>query len=253
MAKRDGGLGLRDPEAFNQALVANQAWRLLQVPTSLCARVLRARYYKDSSIMYASCPSGASYTFRSILHGRDLLREGTIWRIGDGQKINIHHANWIPREGSMRPLGQTYMHGITRVADLLTPCGRQWDNMKLQSMFTQSDIEDIKQIKVGGPGMDDYQAWNYTKSGQFSVRSAYHLRMRLSKGATGRPGPSSSVKHHQGWMALWSTNAPNKAKIHMWRIMRNGLAVSAELYRRRIKDGVFGAACGREETLYHRF
>ena len=58
---------------------------------------------------------------------------------------------------------------------------------------------------------------------------------------------------HKGYLALWDTNAPAKAKIHMWRMVRNGLAVGAELHRRRIKPGVFCVACGREETVLHRF
>ena len=112
-AKRDGGLGFRDPEAFNQAMLAKAAWRLLQVPSSLCARVLKARYYPDGSILNATCPTGGSYTFRSILHGRDLLADGLIWRIGDGARILIHHDNWLPRQGSLKPLGQQYIAGIT--------------------------------------------------------------------------------------------------------------------------------------------
>jgi hypothetical protein len=35
--------------------------------------------------------------------------------------------------------------------------------------------------------------------------------------------------------------------------MKNGLALGAELLRRRIKGGVFCVACGREETALHRF
>uniref|UniRef100_A0A453RMZ8 Uncharacterized protein n=1 Tax=Aegilops tauschii subsp. strangulata TaxID=200361 RepID=A0A453RMZ8_AEGTS len=138
-SKRDGGMGFRDPEAFNQALLAKQAWRILQVPSSLCARVLKARYFSSDSILTATATSSASYTFRSILHGRDLLREGLIWRIGDGTSVNIHHANWIPRAGSMRPLGQVFVPGMTKVAHLLTTDGRSWDINKLQNMFSDDD------------------------------------------------------------------------------------------------------------------
>ena len=122
--KRDGGMGFRDTEAFNQALLVKQVWRILQVPTSLCARVLKARYFEEGSILSATAPPSVSFTFRSILNGRDLLNEGLIWRIGDGSSVQIHHANWIPRTGSMRPLGQLYIQGITKVADLLAHDGR---------------------------------------------------------------------------------------------------------------------------------
>lgn len=39
----------------------------------------------------------------------------------------------------------------------------------------------------------------------------------------------------------------------MWRMIRNGLAVGAELHRRQIKPGVFCVACGREESILRRF
>jgi len=84
--------------------------------------------------MNATCPARASYTFRSILHGRELLREGVIWRIGDGSLVNIHHANWIPRAGSLRPLGQNYIQGITRVSDLVNAEGTTWDHEKIDEI-----------------------------------------------------------------------------------------------------------------------
>lgn len=109
-------------------------------------------------------------------------------------------------------------------------------------MFSADDANDILSIVVGGQGTEDHLAWNLTKNGQFSVRSAYHLRIALNRARNRRPGPSSSAATHRGWLGLWDSQAPGKAKIHMWRLMRNGLVVGAELRRRTIKAGVFCVA-----------
>lgn len=39
----------------------------------------------------------ASPAWRGIEHGLELLKQGIIWRIGDGSKIDIQRSNWIPR------------------------------------------------------------------------------------------------------------------------------------------------------------
>ena len=137
--KHEGGLGFRDPEAFNQAMLAKAAWRLLQVQNSLCGRVLKARYFPDGSILNATCPAGGSYTFRSILHGRDLLVDGLIWHSGEGSRVLIHHDNLLPRSSSLKPLGQSYIAGITRVGDLLEADGFSWDKRKVQEMFAPDE------------------------------------------------------------------------------------------------------------------
>jgi hypothetical protein len=72
--KRAGGMGLQNFEVFNQALLVKQAWRLLTVPNSLCARVLKARYFKHSDILHADpFPGVVSYMeatyYRMVLFG----------------------------------------------------------------------------------------------------------------------------------------------------------------------------------------
>lgn len=49
--KRAGGIGFRDMHLFNLALLARQGWRLIQKPDSLCARVLKSKYYPNGNLL----------------------------------------------------------------------------------------------------------------------------------------------------------------------------------------------------------
>jgi ribonuclease HI len=208
---------------------------------------------REQDFLNAKCPKRASYTWRSILHGRELLKEGLIWRIGDGQKVRVWSENWIPRESMKRPLGHHPNKEVEMVSELLLENGAGWDEAKLCDTFFEADVEDILKIPVGSAGTVDYLAWNYTKNGVFSVRSAYHLGMQIKRNELGNPGSSMSSDEHKGWLAIWSAAVPNKTKVHCWRLVKNGLAVGGELRRRRIKNGVVCIVCNREETLKHRF
>jgi hypothetical protein len=60
--KSMGGLGFRDLVLFNQAMLGRQGWRLLTEPSSLCARVLKGRYFPNGDFWHADKPRSASYT-----------------------------------------------------------------------------------------------------------------------------------------------------------------------------------------------
>jgi hypothetical protein len=104
LMKKYGGLGYKDLHSFNMAMLAKQGWRLLTEPDSLCVRVLKASYYPDALVLHAQPRSGMSYTWKSILRGVELLREGVIKRVGDGVSIDCWRDPWLPRKWDRSPI-----------------------------------------------------------------------------------------------------------------------------------------------------
>ncbi|KAM1168006.1 hypothetical protein ACFX19_030496 [Malus domestica] len=94
--KSVGGFRFWEISSFNQAMLGKQGWRLLEFPNSLIARMLKARYFKDSNFMEAQLGLYPSYTWRSLVWGRVLLHYGSRWRIGNGQAIRVYDDAWIP-------------------------------------------------------------------------------------------------------------------------------------------------------------
>ena len=74
--KRAGGIGFRDMQLFSQALLEKQGWRLIQNPESLCARVLKAKYYPHGKMEDTIFTGNASSSWQAISHGLDLLKKG---------------------------------------------------------------------------------------------------------------------------------------------------------------------------------
>jgi hypothetical protein len=97
--KHMGGLGFRNIELFNLALLARQAWWLLQDPSSLSAWVLKAAYFPAGDLLDAEVGSLPSRVWRSVVDSIQVLHQGLICRIGSGETTRIWDTQWLPRDG----------------------------------------------------------------------------------------------------------------------------------------------------------
>ena len=61
--KANGGMGFRNIQAFNMAMLAKQAWRLFHNTHSLFYRVYKSRYFPECSFMDADLGSNPSYVW----------------------------------------------------------------------------------------------------------------------------------------------------------------------------------------------
>jgi hypothetical protein len=143
-----GGLGFRDIEPFNLALLARQAWRVLQEPTSLSARVLKAIYFESSDFLSAQLGSSPSRIWRAILDGRDVLKQGLIRRIGTGDDTKVWSMNWIPRDGLMQPVCYTSDTPPAMVSELINQTTKTWDMQALKRHLLPVDWEHVMRIPL---------------------------------------------------------------------------------------------------------
>ena len=67
-----GGLGFRDIELFNLALLARQAWRILEDPASLSACILTAKYFPHNDFVKAELGNSPSQIWRQVLEGKEI-------------------------------------------------------------------------------------------------------------------------------------------------------------------------------------
>ena len=104
--KAKGGMGFRDLEMFNTALLGKHGWGLITNPNTLCARVLKGKYYPSCEFLQATIPKHASVTWQAIIHGRKALNSGLIKRIGNGTTVNIWTDKWIPDTITMSPVSR---------------------------------------------------------------------------------------------------------------------------------------------------
>ena len=95
-SKSDGGMGFRNLQAFNLAMLAKQAWQILKNPNSLIARIYKAKYFPFSDILSAKLGCSPSYAWRSIFNSLEVIRRGIRWRVGNGKLIHIWEDKWLP-------------------------------------------------------------------------------------------------------------------------------------------------------------
>jgi hypothetical protein len=252
--KDSGGVGFRDMRLFNQALLARQAWRLIQFTNTLCAQLLKAKYYPSGSLIDTVFTGNGSSTWHAIEYGLELLKKGVIWRVGNGAHIRAWRDPWIPKEANYYPRSIQGRCRFRRVSDFIASDG-SWNTQRLQAYFTQEDVEDILKIHISNRIECDFIAWHPDKRGLFSVKSAYQLAIRENmqkhnyRATSERPGGE-----RPSWKVIWQCKVLAKVKILAWRICRNAISTQANLARRRMATTDICRLCGTEaEDSFHVF
>jgi hypothetical protein len=123
----------------------------------------------------------------------------------------------------------------------------------VEKTFLPHDAAHILDIKIPAHSCKDMPAWNYEKSGIFSVRSAYKLAYNLAHtGSTSQGNSATRYANRSLWKGVWSAPVPNKVKIFGWRLASNNLATQENNWRRTLETQNIFQICGTDkENSFH--
>ncbi|XP_042958006.1 uncharacterized protein LOC122293492 [Carya illinoinensis] len=249
--KGRGGMGFRDLESFNTALLAKQEWRILKYPLNLATVIFREKYFRKESFMEAKLGSQPSLIWRSIWSARNLLKEGLRWRVGDGKEIKIWGSKWVPSPISYAVQSPVkLLKEDAKVEELINVQKGEWDEAKIRAIFVPEEAEKILSVPLSSRGTKDKLIWGPSKKGIFSIRSAYFLLLELRERNQGEC--SVEERNDDRWNKIWELKVPGVTKLFIWRAANNLLPTKENLYKRKVIEEKSCLMCEvEEETIMH--
>jgi hypothetical protein len=249
--KDKGGLGYRDLESFNLALLAKQGWRLLQQPDTLLGRIYKEKYFPHGNFLESSLGRRPSYAWRSIWNAKKLLQAGLVWRVGDGRSIKIWGDRWLDSPYTFSI--QTPIHVLdenARVSELIDEDAKWWKTEMIHEIFMEEEARRICSMAISPSTQCDKRVWVGTKNGEYSVRSGYHLNKEQRVSSEGCSSDSSQLS--QLWRMVWNFRGPRAIKMFLWKACSNIMPTKESLFKRKITDDPCCPICGvGTETIGH--
>ena len=78
----------------------------------------------------------------------EVLKEGVIWRVGNGAGIHIWGDPWLPRDITRRPITPKGRTLLQRVEELIDPATENWDKQLLNQTFWEEDVKVIRSLPI---------------------------------------------------------------------------------------------------------
>ncbi|KAL1165397.1 hypothetical protein V6Z11_A06G127400, partial [Gossypium hirsutum] len=131
----------------------------------------------------------------SICSARDFIADGLVWRIGNGNSVNIWNDPWLPGQDNNRVSVQHINTSWTIVNQLIDAEESTWKK-------------------------DDLLVWKFEATGSYSGKREYKVLISEHLKGTNCNGYSASI-YKDFCKLLWELQIPSKIKIHVWRLINN--------------------------------
>lgn len=234
-----GGLGFKDIQTFNTALLAKLPWRMLTNPDCLLSRVLLGKYCHKHSLLKVQPTKGASHGWTGILAGRDLLLPQLGRAGGKGTEIKVWLESWISTSSfciSYGPLkeGDSDLY----VSDLINRGTCEWNRELVNNILPDFARKSL--------------LLNLAKQGQETLifgtlLSLVSTQQNQNLGHDIEPLPAS----FDWYRSVWTISTAPKLQLFLWKPIQGALPTGDNLRKRGMMQKTKCVHYGMIETTEH--
>jgi hypothetical protein len=124
-------------------------WQCITRPESLLPKVLKAKYFPKCDFLNAKPSQNMSYTWNNILKAGWILKKGGLWKIGNGEKINVWHDNRLPEQIGFKTWSVEDKRPPQKyVKDLILPILKSWNHGLINRLFLPFEAHRIIKILI---------------------------------------------------------------------------------------------------------
>lgn len=254
--KKEGGLGIRNLQAVNQSLILMSAWRIAQNPNDQLHKILRAKYFPDSSIWRPKPNIPKSAFWASILKIIHILKAHSFYQLTVGN-VSIWSSPWCSSWTSIyenliiQPPNFTYP---ALVKDLWLLNQKKWNHELIDTIFRPPTAQAIKCTPILNSNEDDLLCWKLTNNGRCHAKSAYYACVQdlynSGEDKPRQPSPTTCQILNQVWK---DKSIIPRVQTFAWRFLRRALPTGARAGRFSTHIGKLCCRCGLEEDDVHLF
>lgn len=238
---QEGGLGVRDRRKVNKAFMTKLGWQILFDKDSLWVEMVKKKDLRHGNFLSIASKPTDSYTWRSILRGRETLTMGIGTCISNGRSTSFCYDNWIEVSPliyfTSRPISDM---GATSCVDEFSDEFHSWNLEALKEVLPTDLVSKIISISIDtDDAREDSIYWKFESDGMFTTKYPYelHLQPNLTTPAL--------------WSKVWALFCPNKLKGFIWRVLQGSLTTASFLHLRHIASHPPCFRCGQDETILH--
>ncbi|XP_056690188.1 uncharacterized protein [Spinacia oleracea] len=228
MPKGLGGVGLRNIDTYNKALLAKQAFRIHNNPSILLARVMKAAYKKSpvEAALNKDICNNASWGYKGLCKSIQEI-SNNVGRVIYRGNVDIRNGLWLPsKKVSFKNNEAENNRDIVKVKDLFHSQERRWNHQLIWATFSSNTARKIPCMHISDEDKEDQICWMENRTGQPTVKSIYNQLIMDKNLQT--PIEDKGIF----WKRLWKSEMIPKWRIFTWRLLNEAIATRSRLRRR---------------------